>query len=72
MLLYVLYMKNKGKDNCEFYLKEILERIKEFTQNKNNKKLTFNADFKVFKNTIDFSNNSYGDFYGIYNNSTIL
>lgn len=61
-------MKNKGKQNCKFYLLEILNRI----QDNKDKMFSFNADFRTIRNIIDPTGNNFVDFYGIYNNYRVL
>lgn len=59
-----------------YYLDEILYRVVECK--KNGKKFSFNADFGVFKNSIEFGLGGEGkdqcfvDFYGVYNNVDIM
>lgn len=77
-------MKNKGKSNNDFYLKEITQRLSLYKN-----KLSFNADFNVQRNFIDpstnvnsinlskspsleISKNTFVDFYGILNNYKVL
>lgn len=66
IILYTLYLKNTGKPEAEFYLQEILRRLNK------SKKRTFNCDFRVMRNVVDWSESDFCDFYGIFNSEKIL
>lgn len=72
MLLYVLYLRNRGKVSSVYYLREMLERIGEV--GKEGKELSFNADGDVFRNLGVFGVEceGFGEFYGVYNNVDVL
>ena len=64
VLLYTLYLKHRAKPEADFYLGEVLERLKS--------PQTFNCDFRVFSNSVDPDGWSYSDFYGILNSPGVL
>lgn len=66
MVLYTLYLKNRGKPEAEFYLEEIFRRLN------NPKGLTFNCDFRVMRNIVDWKGEDFSDFYGIFNSEKLL
>lgn len=66
MVLYALYLKNRGKPEAEFYLEEIFRRLD------HPKGITFNCDFRVMRNIVDWKGRDFCDFYGIFNSQKLL
>ena len=66
IVLYTLYLKNRGKPEAGFYLKEIRRRIN------SPEGLTLNCDFRVLDSVIDFQSDSFTGFYGLFNSPLIL
>lgn len=66
--MYVLYLKNRGKPNCEFYLHFIRDKLAALPGNK----VTLSCDGRVLSNTCDRDFPEFVDFYGIYNNPHLL
>lgn len=61
MVLYTLFLKNRGKAGSDFYLQEIIHKLD------NSQGVTFNCDFRVMRNVLDWNGEDFVDFYGIFN-----